>query len=68
MDQLNVKVEPRDGVSAEAARDAAATLREQIKIHIGSSCTVTVVEQGSLVRSSGKLKRVYDLRPRSGGE
>ncbi|MBJ2120138.1 phenylacetate--CoA ligase [Arthrobacter sp. MSA 4-2] len=68
MDQLNVKVEPRDGVSAEAARDAAATLREQIKIHIGSSCTVTVVEQGSLVRSSGKLKRVYDLRPRSGAE
>jgi phenylacetate-CoA ligase len=68
MDQLNVKVEPRDGVSAEAARDAAAILREQIKIHIGSSCTVTVVEQGSLVRSSGKLKRVYDLRPRSGAE
>ncbi|MHA7261810.1 phenylacetate--CoA ligase PaaK [Arthrobacter sp. TMN-37] len=68
MDQLNVKVEPREGVSAADARQAAAVLREQIKIHIGSSCTVTVAEQGSLVRSSGKLKRVYDLRPRSGAE
>jgi phenylacetate-CoA ligase len=66
MDQLNVKVEPREGVSPADARQAAAVLREQIKIHIGSSCTVTVVEQGSLVRSSGKLKRVYDLRPKPG--
>jgi phenylacetate-CoA ligase len=66
LDQLNVKVEPREGVSPADAQQAAAVLREQIKIHIGSSCAVTVVEQGSLVRSSGKLKRVYDLRPKPG--
>ena len=66
MDHLNVKVEPREGVSPADAGQAAALLREQIKIHIGSSCTVTVVDQGSLVRSSGKLKRVYDLRPKTG--
>ncbi|MBG6183913.1 phenylacetate-CoA ligase [Arthrobacter sp. CAN_A214] len=65
MDQLNVRVEPREGVRPEDAATAAEQLREQIKIHIGSSCSVTIVELNSLVRSSGKLKRVYDLRPKS---
>jgi phenylacetate-CoA ligase len=68
MDQLNVRVEPREGAHSEELAGAAQQLREQIKVHIGSSCTVTIVEQNSLVRSSGKLKRVYDLRPRSGAE
>jgi phenylacetate-CoA ligase len=39
-------------------------LKEQIKIHVGSSCTVDVVEPGSLERSNGKLRRIYDLRPK----
>ncbi|WP_026549064.1 AMP-binding protein [Arthrobacter sp. Br18] len=65
MDQLNVRVEPREGARREDAAAAALQLREQIKIHIGSSCSVTIVELNSLVRSSGKLKRVYDLRPKS---
>lgn len=64
MDQLTIKVEPREGVSATDAAAAAEELRHRIKTHIGSTCAVTVVEQGSLVRSSGKLRRIYDLRPR----
>ncbi len=64
MDKLTIKIEPRDGVSAADATAAAEQLRHQIKTHIGSTCDVAVVEQGSLLRSSGKLKRIYDLRPR----
>jgi phenylacetate-CoA ligase len=64
MDQLTIRVEPREGVGAEDAVSAGEQLRQLIKTHIGSTCAVTIVEQGSLVRSSGKLKRIYDLRPR----
>jgi phenylacetate-CoA ligase len=65
MDQLTVRIEPREGVSADDALAAASQLSEQIKIHIGSSCAVSIVESGSLARSSGKLKRIYDLRPKA---
>ncbi|WP_434994724.1 phenylacetate--CoA ligase PaaK [Arthrobacter sp. Ld5] len=65
MDQLTIKVEPREGVPAADAAAAAVELRHLVKTHIGSTCAVTVVDQGSLVRSSGKLRRIYDLRPRA---
>ncbi|NJC23364.1 phenylacetate-CoA ligase [Arthrobacter pigmenti] len=65
MDQLTIRIEPREGVSSDDAAAAASQLSEQIKIHIGSSCAVSVVETGSLARSSGKLKRIYDLRPKA---
>lgn len=62
MDELTVKIEPREGIT-ELQRDiAAATLRKEIKVHIGSSATVLIVDPGSLERSNGKLRRVYDLR------
>jgi len=64
MDQLTVKIERRESVTPEGTTTAARTLREQIKIHVGSSCTVDVVEPGSLERSNGKLRRIYDLRPK----
>jgi phenylacetate-CoA ligase len=64
MDQLTVEIERRESVSPEGITTAARTLREQIKIHVGSSCTVDVVEPGSLERSNGKLRRIYDLRPK----
>lgn len=64
MDQLTVKIERRESVTPEGITTAARTLREQIKIHVGSSCTVDVVEPGSLERSNGKLRRIYDLRPK----
>ncbi|ABY24398.1 coenzyme F390 synthetase [Renibacterium salmoninarum ATCC 33209] len=62
MDELTVKVEPREGTSV-AQRDAAvALLRKEIKVHIGSSAAIVVVDPGTLERSNGKLRRVYDLR------
>ncbi|AJT41902.1 phenylacetate--CoA ligase PaaK [Psychromicrobium lacuslunae] len=65
MDELTVRIEPR-AESSLAERDAAALrLREEIKVHIGSSATITVVEPGTLERSNGKLRRVYDLRTKS---
>lgn len=65
MDELTVKIERRESVPAEASTSAAQTLREQIKIHVGSSCTVDVVEPGALERSNGKMRRIYDLRPKA---
>jgi phenylacetate-CoA ligase len=64
MDQLTINIEVRDGVSAIDGAAAAQELQHRIKTHIGSTCSVRIVEQGSLVRSSGKLRRIYDLRPR----
>ncbi|MCZ2402327.1 phenylacetate--CoA ligase [Paenarthrobacter sp. Z7-10] len=63
MDELAIRIEPREGTTAEDRLAAAATLQEQIKIHIGSSAKIVVVEPGSLERSNGKLRRIYDLRP-----
>ncbi len=65
MDQLTVKIERRESVTVEGVASAAKVLQQQIKIHVGSSCTVDVVEPGSLERSNGKLRRIYDMRPKA---
>jgi phenylacetate-CoA ligase len=62
MDELTVKIERREEFDAEACASAGRLLGEQIKIHIGSSARIEVVEPGSLARSSGKMRRIYDLR------
>jgi phenylacetate-CoA ligase len=62
MDHLTVKIEPRENVTAAESAVAAATLIERIKVQIGSTVEVIVVDHGSLPRSEGKLKRLYDLR------
>lgn len=62
MDELTVKVEPREGTSVAQRDAAAALLRKEIKVHIGSSAAIVVVDPGTLERSNGKLRRVYDLR------
>ena len=62
MDHLTVKIEPRDGVSAPDADAAASTLVDRVKAVIGSTVDVVIVEPGTLPRSEGKLKRLYDLR------
>ena len=64
LDQLTIHIEPRENTSAEERTGAAATLQHHIKATIGSSCTVDVVEPGSLARSNGKLRRIYDNRPK----
>ncbi|MDN3481869.1 phenylacetate--CoA ligase [Arthrobacter sp. APC 3897] len=67
MDELTVKIERREGSSSDECLNAAMELRAQIKIHVGSSCTVQVAEPGTLARSSGKLRRIYDLRAKEAG-
>ena len=66
MDELTVKIERREDCSAETAAAAAKDLQKQIKIHVGSSCRIDIAEPGSLARSSGKLRRIYDLRNLNG--
>ncbi|MDQ6740597.1 MAG: phenylacetate--CoA ligase, partial [Actinomycetota bacterium] len=65
MDEMAIRIEPREGTTQEERTAAAATLQEQIKIHVGSSARVILVEPGELERSNGKLRRIYDLRPKT---
>lgn len=62
MDELAVRIERREETTSDDAVSAGLELTRQIKIHIGSSCRIDVVEPGTLARSNGKLKRIYDLR------
>lgn len=62
MDEMTVRIERRSETGAEEAHAAGAELARQIKVVIGSSCKVTIEEPGSLARSSGKLRRIYDER------
>ncbi|GAB3653232.1 phenylacetate--CoA ligase [Zhihengliuella somnathii] len=62
MDQLAVKVERRDDCTSDRAEAAAGELQKLIKIHVGSTCRIDIVDPESLPRSVGKLKRIHDLR------
>ncbi|MCQ1955435.1 phenylacetate--CoA ligase [Arthrobacter sp. zg-Y826] len=62
LDELTVRIERREDTSTPDSAAAALELSAQIKTHIGSSCAVEVVDPGTLARSSGKLRRIYDLR------
>ncbi len=62
MDELTVRIERHEHASDEASDIASALLIHRIKDLIGSSVSVLIVEPGTLERSTGKHKRVYDLR------
>ncbi|MCU1476836.1 MAG: phenylacetate--CoA ligase [Subtercola sp.] len=62
MDCMTVRIEPIPGLSAGDGKRASAALVRDIKTRIGSSVTVELAAPGSLERSGGKLKRVYDNR------
>jgi phenylacetate-CoA ligase len=62
MDALTVKIECMPDVGEDASRAAARILQQRVKEHVGTSVGVEVVPAGSLPRSEGKYKRVYDLR------
>jgi phenylacetate-CoA ligase len=62
MDSLTVKIERRGEVSAATAEEGGKLLTRRIKESIGTSVDVSVVDPGTLLRSEGKLKRLYDLR------
>ena len=62
MDELTVRIERAEGVDAAVGDRASGVLIERVKDRIGSTINVALVEPGTLERSAGKLKRVYDLR------
>ncbi|SDK64292.1 phenylacetate-CoA ligase [Cryobacterium psychrotolerans] len=62
MDELTVRIERHENSDASTSDRACAILIERVKDQIGSSVNVLIVEPGSLERSTGKHKRVYDLR------
>ncbi|GAA3674368.1 phenylacetate--CoA ligase [Arthrobacter ginkgonis] len=62
MDELAVRIERREDCDTERGLAAGAELQKAIKINIGSSCRIEVMDPGTLARSSGKLRRIYDLR------
>ena len=66
MDELTIKIERRETASLADAQAAGQLLVKQIKNRIGCSCKIEVTEPNTLARSSGKLRRIYDLRSVTG--
>jgi phenylacetate-CoA ligase len=62
LDELTVRVERRLDADAAACEGAKVELSRRVKSEIGSTVHVVVAEPGTLERSTGKLKRLYDLR------
>ena len=62
LDELTVRIERLEGADASVGDRASGVLIERVKDRIGSTINVALVEPGTLERSAGKLKRVYDLR------
>ncbi|KIP51365.1 phenylacetate--CoA ligase family protein [Leucobacter komagatae] len=62
LDELLVKIEAGPGTDAAAAALAADVFRASIAERVGARVGVELVAGGSLPRSEGKLKRLYDLR------
>lgn len=62
MDTLKVRIERHPDLSVETCLSAAKVLAQRIKIFVGSTVAVQLEEPGTLPRSEGKYKRVYDLR------
>ena len=62
MDHLTVKVEAREGVSDDDAQTGLKLMQKRIKDRAGTSLGAEIVGHGTLPRSEGKLKRLYDLR------
>ena len=64
MDEMTVHIERRPETGPQEAEAAGVELARQIKVKVGSSCRIRVEEPGALARSSGKLRRIYDQRPK----
>ena len=62
LDGLVVKIECTPGVKPVVSTAAAEILKLRVKERIGTTVDVEIVPTGSLPRSEGKYKRVYDLR------
>ncbi len=65
LDELTVVVEAKpDAAGSESRKAAARDLAGRIRALVGIGSTVRVGEPGSIERSGGKARRVFDLRPK----
>ncbi|WP_298860502.1 phenylacetate--CoA ligase PaaK [uncultured Microbacterium sp.] len=62
LDSMTVRIERHPALSVEECAAATNVLKHRIKQHIGTTVEVVLEEPGTLPRSEGKYKRVYDLR------
>ena len=62
LDALTVKVERKTGVSDRDSENGRESLEKAIHGRIGVQVDVSLEDAGSLPRSEGKMKRVYDHR------
>ncbi|MGI9822301.1 phenylacetate--CoA ligase PaaK [Agromyces sp. Marseille-Q5079] len=62
MDAMTVRIERHPDLSRDVCEAASVVLAKKIKVLIGSTVEVRLEEPGTLPRSEGKYKRVYDLR------
>ncbi|QEW00914.1 phenylacetate--CoA ligase [Microbacterium caowuchunii] len=62
LDAMTVRIERPPGLDRDTCLAAAEVLAQRIKVHIGTSVDVQVEEPGTLPRSEGKYRRVYDRR------
>lgn len=66
LDMVTVRVElkPEAAGGDSATGDAAKELQHRVKTHIGISTKIEVAVPGTLARSEGKAKHVFDKRPK----
>ncbi|HIK76255.1 MAG TPA: phenylacetate--CoA ligase [Alcanivorax sp.] len=66
LDMVTVRVElkPEAAGGDGATGDAAKELQHRVKTHIGISTKIEVAVPGTLARSEGKAKHVFDKRPK----
>ena len=65
LDELTVVVEAKPDAAGSESREAAGRdLAGRIRALVGIGSTVRVGEPGSIERSGGKARRVFDLRPK----
>nr|WP_274637499.1 phenylacetate--CoA ligase PaaK [Microbacterium bovistercoris] len=62
LDAMTVRVERDPALTRETCLAAGDVLRQRVKALIGTTVEVRLEEPGTLPRSEGKYKRVYDLR------
>ena len=64
LDELEVIVETRTALTADATIALAKQATHLIKAQVGVTAKVRAVAPGTIERSQGKAKRVIDKRPR----
>lgn len=63
LDDMTVRIEHREGASAEVAAAAGRRVAELVKRLIGVTVAVDVVAPYAIERSVGKMRRIVDERP-----